>query len=94
MYIQRPVLSEYETDKLDEKIQILAKLTQNSKMARENCVMATVEYFEGDEMGKIIQVSGQVWKVGLRIIRIDDELIGMDSIVGIDSPVFTAYVEL
>ena len=56
--------------------------------------MATVEYFEGDEMGKIIQVSGQVWKVGLRIIRIDDELIGMDSIVGIDSPVFTAYVEL
>ena len=91
IFIEKPLLSDYQKEELDAKIRILAQLTINSKMARENQVMATVDYYDA---GKIKKVSGQVWRVDLRTIRIDEELIGMDSIVGIDSPVFTAYGEL
>ena len=101
IYVRKPELGEYEKDELDQKLEILGRLVRNSKMARENEVRVTVEFFEeqnaGDEhepLGKIKEASGRLWSVDAivrRNMKVDDMLIDLEDVLMIESPVLDRF---
>lgn len=104
LFVRKPELSGFQKEQLDEKIGILHRMTRNGKLARENKVTASVEYFEAsatdrqldgqgdgcETLGKIKKIDGQVWKVDITFhsIQIADSVIDLADVIDIESNVF------
>lgn len=94
-YCEKRVLSEEEREKLNEALSTLHSLTYNSRVARLNRPVATVEYFvpctdinnEWYEIGGTYStVTGVVSRVDALVeknIAIDDQTIPLDDVVEI-----------
>ncbi len=76
LYINKPELTDEEKTEINKKLVILSSLTRNSRMARENHIEITVEYFSPctDRNSPAYGVKGQ--RVSLKGIcrRVDSTL--------------------
>ena len=76
LYISKPELTDEEKTEINEKLVILSSLTRNGRMARENHIAVTVEYFSPctDRNSSAYGVKGQ--RVSLKGIcrRVDSTL--------------------
>ena len=87
------MLSGSEKNKLNKKLSLLHALTRNGRTARMNHPVATVTYFVpcSDERsdwyhrgGLYESYTGTVKKVDAGILIVDDKIIALDDITGID----------
>ena len=98
LYTGRPELTEEERADIDRKLNILRELTRNSRIARENRVMATINYFQPckDENNGAYGSGGQCLTLRGVCARVDSEVthcifidrtcIRFDDILAIDAP--------
>ena len=93
LYEEKRILSGSEKDEQNEKLTLLHSLTCNGKAARKNRPQATVTCFVpcSDEHidwysrgGQYIAITGTVKKVDCSAILIDDMMIALEDIAGID----------
>ena len=93
LYEEKRILSGSEKDELNEKLTLLHSLTCNGKAARKNRPQVTVTCFVpcSDEHndwynrgGQYIAITGTVKKVDCSAILIDDMMIALEDIAGID----------
>ena len=93
LYEEKRILSGSEKDELNEKLTLLHSLTCNGRAARKNRPQVTVTCFVpcSDEHndwynrgGQYIAITGTVKKVDISAIVIDDMMIALEDIAGID----------
>ena len=93
LYEEKRSLSVSEKDELNEKLALLHSLAYNGKAARRNRPQATVTYFvpckdEHNDWynrgGQYMTIAGTVKKVDCNAIVIDDMIIALEDIAGID----------
>ncbi len=93
-YEYRRELDDHEKEELDRRLRILRSLTYNGKAARANRVMVTVTYYMpcGDlhheaygYRGQYVTETGICWKIGLKTIRIGENVFLLKDIVAIES---------
>lgn len=94
LYEFKRELSEDEKDELNRRIGILYQLTWNSRLARENNITVTVEYyipcsdkdsFSYGYRGQYLKLSGICRKVGIDTLQVDDKSIPLSDIASIES---------
>ena len=75
LYYDRKALNSEERQELDRRLHILKGLTFNSRMARENHVIITVEYYEpcSDENNESFNLQGSYRKI-IGVCRSVDEI--------------------
>ena len=95
VYTDKIILDESEKEELNRRLTILHHLTYNSRLAKANRVIVTVEYYIPctDEhsfacglRGQYRTETGVVWKVdmdGTRTIRVDQTPVPFDDILSI-----------
>lgn len=106
LYTGKPVLSEYEKEKLDAKLAILHQLTFNTQAARQNAPYISVTYYlacsdeENDAYGiagTLETVTGICSRIDAQITRtitIGDQHIPLDDVTDITGDILKVFPDL